>query len=114
MGRSVATIHKKAPSSNDTFNTDLNDNDLSNPSLTLFLASNQLRPPKHTHRKFIPKQLGLREWFPTDLVGQDSCEVVSQIFQGDIGSPGDPELDFSVDKRRIGYQLRKTVRFNCG
>lgn len=48
-------IYIKAPSSNDIFNTDLNDNNLSNSSLTLFLASDKLRPPKHGHRKFVPE-----------------------------------------------------------
>jgi len=68
---------KKAFSFINTFNTDLNDDNLSNPTLTIFLASDQLRLPKHGHGKFVPKQLGLRERLPTDLVSQDSCKVVA-------------------------------------
>lgn len=104
-------IYIKSSSSNDIFNTDLNGNNPSNPSLIFFLASDQFRPPKHGHRKFIPEQLRLREWFPTDPVGQDSCKMVSQIFQSNTNSPGDPELDLSVDKRQARYQLWKAVRF---
>jgi len=39
--------------------TGLENNYLSDPSLTLFLTGGQLHLPKHSHRKFIPKQLGL-------------------------------------------------------
>lgn len=92
-------ICKKAPST--TSDTDLNNDNLSNPSLILLLARDQLRLPKYGHRKFIPKQLRFREWSSAYLASQDSCKVVSQIFQGNVSSSRDPEFDLSVDKRRI-------------
>ena len=47
----------------------LNDSNLTYPSLAHFLASAQLRLSKQGHCKFIPKQLRFREWLPTDPAG---------------------------------------------
>lgn len=60
--RRMLGLHRyiqKVPSSNHTTITDLKNNNLADPPLTLFLTSDQLHFPKHYHRKFIPKQLGL-------------------------------------------------------